>query len=158
MATTAEQKKLFFNLRKSKRDLGWLNQDDVENLADNLSVKSSTVKEMEYRMAGSDTSFDAPSSNEDSKQLSPAETMHTENADPSAFLEHHRDNKESIKNLCATINDLDPRSRDVLKARWLQSDAQGIQNVLCKYSITNAQMKQIERIAFKKLRSQLIAA
>lgn len=158
VATTAEQKKLFFNLRKSKRDLGWLKQDDVENLADNLSVKSSTVKEMEYRMAGGDTSFDAPSSKEGSKQLSPAQTMHAENADPSAFLEHHRDNKESIQNLCATINDLDPRSRDVLKARWLQSDAQSIQDVLCKYSITNAQMKQIERTAFKKLRSQLIAA
>lgn len=58
IATTKAQRKLFFNLRKSKKRLGWFNQDEVEMVAKELGVTSKDVLEMESRMAAQDMAFD----------------------------------------------------------------------------------------------------
>lgn len=54
VATTKAQRKLFFNLRKTKQRLGWFNQDEVEMVARELGVTSKDVREMESRMAAQD--------------------------------------------------------------------------------------------------------
>ena len=58
VATTKAQRKLFFNLRSSKKRLGWLNQNEVNEVAETLGVKPSDVMEMEKRMGNYDASFD----------------------------------------------------------------------------------------------------
>ena len=60
VATTKAQRKLFFNLRKSKKNLGWLSNDEAQAIADDLNVNLSDIYEMEMRLGGRDTSFDMP--------------------------------------------------------------------------------------------------
>ena len=73
VATTKAQRKLFFNLRKSKKRLGWLNQDEVNRVAEDLNVKPEVVMEMESRLSGQDVGFDLTSDDDDDKPyLAPA--------------------------------------------------------------------------------------
>jgi len=58
VATTKAQRKLFFNLRKSKKRLGWLNMNEVNAVAEDLNVKPEVVLEMESRLSGQDIGFD----------------------------------------------------------------------------------------------------
>ena len=60
VATTKAQRKLFFNLRKSKQDLGWLSNDEAESIANDLNVEVSAVFEMEKRLGNRDMSYDLP--------------------------------------------------------------------------------------------------
>jgi RNA polymerase sigma-32 factor len=65
VATTKAQRKLFFNLRKSKKRLGWLSSEEVKNVAKDLGVKPEVVLEMESRLSGQDIGFDLSSDNDD---------------------------------------------------------------------------------------------
>src|SRR5688572_13332814 len=65
VATTKAQRKLFFNLRKSKKRLGWMNAEEVRTIAKELSVPEATVLEMEARLNGQDLAFDAPNDADD---------------------------------------------------------------------------------------------
>src|SRR5512134_515957 len=60
VATTKAQRKLFFNLRKSKKKLGWFSFDEVNAVAGDLGVKPEVVLEMESRLSGQDIGFDLP--------------------------------------------------------------------------------------------------
>ena len=60
VATTKAQRKLFFNLRKSKTRLGWMNAAEVSAVAKDLNVSEREVMEMESRLSGRDIGFDAP--------------------------------------------------------------------------------------------------
>ncbi|MDE5285595.1 MAG: RNA polymerase factor sigma-32, partial [Buchnera aphidicola] len=57
VATTKSQRKLFFNLRKNKKRLGWFNQEEIDIVARELGVKSEDVREMECRMSAQDVTF-----------------------------------------------------------------------------------------------------
>src|SRR5690242_21623012 len=83
VATTKAQRKLFFNLRKSKKRLGWLNAEEVRAVAKDLGVPEKTVREMESRLSGRDVGFDAPA-DEDDDHAPPAPVMYLEDhgADP----------------------------------------------------------------------------
>src|SRR6056297_4342430 len=73
VATTKAQRKLFFNLRKNKKRLGWLNQDEVNRVAEDLNVKPEVVMEMESRLSGQDVGFDlSGDDDEDRPYLAPA--------------------------------------------------------------------------------------
>src|SRR5699024_8522200 len=65
VATTKAQRKLFFNLRKSKKRLGWMNAEEVRLVARDLNVSEREVLEMESRLSGRDIGFDAPSSDDE---------------------------------------------------------------------------------------------
>ena len=73
VATTKAQRKLFFNLRKTKQRLGWFNQDEVEMVARELGVSSKDVREMESRMAAQDMTFDMSADDDasDSQPMAP---------------------------------------------------------------------------------------
>jgi RNA polymerase sigma-32 factor len=53
VATTKAQRKLFFNLRKSRKRIGWMTRGEVDAMAENLDVAPETVQEMESRMSRS---------------------------------------------------------------------------------------------------------
>ena len=58
VATTKAQRKLFFNLRKMKKNLAWLSHDETLAVARDLKVTPAEVTEMEKRLAARDLSFD----------------------------------------------------------------------------------------------------
>ena len=64
VATTKAQRKLFFNLRSSKKRLGWFSHEEVKRVAEDLGVTPKDVLEMESRMSGHDITFDAPDDDE----------------------------------------------------------------------------------------------
>src|SRR5690606_3895061 len=73
VATTKAQRKLFFNLRKSRERLGWMRANEVDALAENLDVAPATVQEMESRLASVDVPFDGDANaDEDGFQATPA--------------------------------------------------------------------------------------
>src|SRR5918994_5873997 len=65
VATTKAQRKLFFNLRRSKTRLGWMNAEEVRAVAADLNVSEREVLEMESRLSGRDIGFDAPAEADD---------------------------------------------------------------------------------------------
>src|SRR5215467_4853840 len=65
VATTKAQRKLFFNLRKSKKRLGCMNAEEVRVVAQDLGVPEATVREMESRLSGRDVGFEAPADADD---------------------------------------------------------------------------------------------
>src|SRR6185295_5421741 len=72
IATTKAQRKLFFNLRRMKRNLGWLNDAETRAVAAELGVEPREVTEMEKRLAARDLSFDPAPESDDEETYSPA--------------------------------------------------------------------------------------
>lgn len=156
IATTKSQRKLFFNLRSAKKRLGWMNQEEVEGVADDLGVSSRDVLEMEKRLSAYDASFDAPS-NEDADD---------DNFAPAAYLEDRRDGPErqiellqtessNQQNLIDALGDLDERSREIIKARWLTEKKMTLHDLADKYGVSAERIRQLEQNAMKKMRSAL---
>ncbi len=84
VATTKAQRKLFFNLRRSKTRLGWMNAAEVSAVAKDLNVSEREVLEMEARLSGRDVGFDA-SADEDDERAPPAPAAYlvAQDEDPS---------------------------------------------------------------------------
>ncbi len=158
VATTSEQRKLFFKLRSSKKQLGWLSESAISELAKDLNVDVSSIKEMEYRMAGSDRSFDSlPGENKDSDRLSPADTLHDDLDDPSKWHEKKADLSRSIRDLLKGLESLDSRSRKILEALWLSPSRTSLQAISEKFGVSTAQIRQLENKTIKRLRMQCAA-
>src|SRR5580765_1691845 len=87
VATTKAQRKLFFNLRKSKKRLGWMNAAEVQAVAKDLGVTPADVLEMESRLSGHDMAFDAPTDADDDERPAPVAYLVDDNADPYQSLE-----------------------------------------------------------------------
>ena len=85
VATTKAQRKLFFNLRKSKKRLAWLSKDETEAVAADLGVTPREVTEMEQRLSGQDVSFDPDP--EDEESFAPAAYLPSPNSDPASTVE-----------------------------------------------------------------------
>ncbi|GMQ96744.1 MAG: RNA polymerase sigma factor RpoH [Gammaproteobacteria bacterium] len=160
VATTKAQRKLFFNLRSSKKRLGWLNLDEVNAMANDLGVKPEEVMEMEKRLSAQDASFDGPSINdkEDSgKKLAPAQYLEGSNVDPASHAESEDWHGWNNDRLYTALNDLDERSRDILERRFLAEDKATLHKLADKYAISAERVRQLEANALKKLRGVLKA-
>jgi RNA polymerase sigma-32 factor len=154
IATTKAQRKLFFNLRSAKRDLGWLNREQAEAIAANLNVKPEEVLQMELRMGGGDVSFSAaPVDGEDSYM---PEDYLADGHDAIAQLEHAEWQDEREAKMHTAMVSLDERSRDILRRRWLtDGDKAGLQELADEYGVSAERIRQIEAAAMKKLRRQI---
>jgi len=119
IATTKSQRKIFFNLRKSKKNLGWLSKNEAEAIAENLNVDLKTVYEMETRLDGKDMAFDLPEDSNDETFSAPTTYLEQTNADPALLLENSnwQGHKESL--LSSALDNLDERSQDIVTNRWL---------------------------------------
>ncbi len=157
VATTKAQRKLFFNLRSSKKRLGWLNQKEVNDVADTLGVTSKDVLEMEKRMSGQDLGFDlAPGQDDDDSSYSPSLYLKTEELDPSEVLEEEdwQDHKQAIFN--KALAKLDDRSKDILASRWLVDKKATLQELASKYGISAERIRQLESNAINKIRESVV--
>lgn len=158
VATTKAQRKLFFNLRKSKKRLGWFSNEEVEAVAHDLGVEPGVVREMESRLTNVDTSFSASGEqDEDSDHLAPENYLQDENADPALMLEHSDWGTQSANNLTNALSDLDERSQDILRKRWLSEDKSTLQDLAQQYNVSAERIRQLEKNAMKKLKTHLAA-
>jgi len=158
VATTKAQRKLFFKLRSSKKKLNWFSQDEVNAVAEDLGVDPKVVMEMESRMHGHDSAFDAPiGTSDDTRALAPSETLYSEAADPSEIAEENDTRQQSVDGLHDGLSALDDRSRDILQRRWLSEEKSTLQELADEYDVSAERIRQIEKAAMKKLKVQLAA-
>ena len=153
VATTKAQRKLFFNLRSQKKRLGWLNNDEINAIADDLGVNASDVREMEGRLGAYDASFDAPvDADDDDAAQAPVFYLEDKSADPAALLEKDDwDSNHSLR-LHAALKQLDERSQDILRSRWLGDAKATLHDLADKYGVSAERIRQLEANAMKKVR------
>ncbi len=160
VATTKAQRKLFFNLRSSKKRLGWLNQEEAQSMADDLGVTTAEVLEMEKRMSAHDVSFDLSidQDEEDSANFSPSQYLVAESADPAETLEAEEWDTHTRGRFQTALANLDARSRDILASRWLVEEKATLHELAEKYSVSAERIRQLENAAVSKLRLAVVEA
>ena len=158
VATTKAQRKLFFNLRKSKKRLGWMNAEEVRVVAQDLGVPEATVREMESRLSGRDVGFEAPADADDDEKPAPAAFLVDEGADPYDNLAEEDASNNQMGALSTALGNLDDRSRDIIQRRWLAEDNKAtLQDLADEYGVSAERIRQIEANAMKKMRVAIAA-
>ncbi len=159
VATTKAQRKLFFNLRKSKTRLGWLNAEEVSAVAKDLNVSEREVLEMESRLSGRDIGFDAPSDEDDDHAPpSPAAYLVARDEDPAQAYERSDSEADQLELLREGLAGLDQRSRDIIARRWLDADSKvTLQELADEYGVSAERIRQIEANALKKMKALFAA-
>jgi RNA polymerase sigma-32 factor len=159
VATTKAQRKLFFNLRKSKTRLGWLNADEVRAVAADLNVSEREVMEMESRLSGRDIGFDmSADDSDDHAPPAPAAYLVTPEEDPSQAYERADHEEGQLELLREGLRALDDRSRDIIKRRWLHADDKvTLQELADEYGVSAERIRQVEANALKKMKALFAA-
>ena len=151
VATTKAQRKLFFNLRSAKKRLAWLNPAETKAVADELGVPEAEVSRMESRLAGADVAFDGVDSDDDGS--APAHYLPSSNADPADLVASEDWLDISRARLGQAIANLDERSRDIIRARWLDEDKTTLMDLAERYGVSAERIRQLEKNALKKLKA-----
>ena len=158
IATTKAQRKLFFNLRSSKKRLGWLNNEEAEAVAQDLRVDAKVVRQMEGRMSAYDTSFDAePDSDEDAVYRAPAYYLEDQSSDLALNVEEAEWEEVTNASLQLAMDELDDRSQDILKSRWLSDEKSTLHNLADKYGVSAERIRQLEKNAMNKIKVHMEA-
>jgi RNA polymerase sigma-32 factor len=154
IATTKAQRKLFFNLRKYKRDLGWLSPEETKAVARDLGVSEQDVTEMERRLSSRDVSYDpVPESDEDeSASYSPSAYLPAPDADPAVAVESAEWDEDVNERVAFAMTQLDDRSRAILAARWIDEPKATLHDLADRYGVSAERIRQIEANAIKKLK------
>ncbi|UJP03894.1 MAG: RNA polymerase sigma factor RpoH [Nitrosomonas sp.] len=154
IATTKQQRKLFFNLRSMKQGLDTMNPQEVDAMATQLGVKSEEVVEMEKRFNGSDISLE-PVSDEEDDAFSPISYL-TNGEEPSQILENEQITHLREKGLQQSLACLDDRSRHIIEARWLrEKDTATLHDLAAELGVSAERIRQIEAKALQKMRGAL---
>jgi RNA polymerase sigma-32 factor len=156
VATTKAQRKLFFNLRKAKKHLGWLSKEEAEAVAKDLGVTTREVAEMEQRLSGRDVSFDPDPNNDE--DFAPVAYLPSPNSDPAQAIEQDDWETDAHDRLDVALDKLDARSRDILARRWLTDDKATLHELAAEYDVSAERIRQIEVNAIAKLRAQMSPA
>ena len=159
VATTKAQRKLFFNLRKSRTRLGWLTQEEGDNLAENLNVNRETVDEMEMRMTGTDIAFDMDNdSDDDTAYIAPAGYLQDMRYNPESLASVADQKSSRQEQLQDALASLDERSRDIVMRRWLDEDNKPTLHDLAEeYGVSAERIRQIEKKALGTMKNVLAA-
>jgi RNA polymerase sigma-32 factor len=159
VATTKAQRKLFFNLRSSKKRLGWFSKEEVQDVAEVLGVKPETVLEMEARLANHDMAYDAPDQEDGDHATfaAPANFLQDLRMDPASQLEREDSAKDERQRLYAALAELDERSRIILQARWLGEKKSTLHELAEQFGVSAERIRQLEKNAMNKLKGRLAA-
>lgn len=159
VATTKAQRKLFFNLRKTKQRLGWFNQDEVELVARELGVSEKDVLEMESRMSAQDMAFDMSSDDDaDGAPVAPVLYLQDKSSDFANGIEEDNWESHAADKLSAAMELLDERSQHIIRARWLEDENKAtLQELADRYGVSAERVRQLEKNAMKKLRAAIEA-
>ena len=161
MGTTTAQKKLFFNLKKIKKQIapnqeGDLKKEQIKEISDRLGVKSEEVVNMNRRMMGQEKSLNEP--------IKPGEKgewqdwLPSENLDQELFVAQKQELDEKKSLLYEAIKVLNDREREIIEDRKLSSDPKTLEELSKKYKISRERIRQIETRAFEKLQKAMLNA
>ncbi len=158
VATTKAQRKLFFNLRKAKKNLGWLSKKETEAVAQDLGVSEREVTEMEQRLYSTDIAFDPTPGDDEEKPYSPSLYLPNPDDDPATALESDDWDSQATARLTESMKMLDERSQDILQSRWLSEKKATLHELAARYQVSAERIRQIEANAIKKLRTAFTPA
>jgi RNA polymerase sigma-32 factor len=159
VATTKAQRKLFFNLRRMKKNLSWLSHEETAAVARDLGVSTAEVTEMEQRLSARDMSFDpTPDGDEEDAPYSPASYLPAPSADPAEAVEAEEWDSVTNANLQAALGRLDARSRDILISRWTGEGKSTLHELADRYKVSAERIRQIETQAMGKLKGMMAPA
>src|SRR3954471_14461303 len=158
VATTKAQRKLFFNLRKYKRNLGWLSAEETRAVARDLGVSEHDVTEMERRLSSRDVSYDpAPDASEEDDVYSPAAYLPAPDSDPAIAVERAEWDDDVTDKVAGAIAQLDDRSQAILRARWMDEPKATLHDLADRFGVSAERIRQIEANAIKKLQKLVVA-
>ncbi len=150
IATTKSQRKLFFNLRRIKKRIGWFNNKEINIVSRKFSVSKKDVREMESRMFSQDLIIDKKIDYYNSVFYSSIWNKCTNFA---YDFEKINWEKYNIKKLKKALNYLDNRSKHIIKSRWLYNNKKiTLKKLALYYNISAERIRQLEKNAMKKLR------
>ncbi|HUE10372.1 MAG TPA: RNA polymerase sigma factor RpoH [Steroidobacteraceae bacterium] len=158
VATTKSQRKLFFNLRRMKKNLAWLSEEETQAVARDLGVEVSDVREMEQRLSARDMSFDPTPESDEEESYSPAMYLPASNADPAVEVEREEWEEDSSDRLSIALEKLDERSRSILKRRWMTDNKATLHELADEYGISAERVRQVETNAISKLKGMMAPA
>ena len=150
VATTKAQRKLFFNLRKNKKRLGWFTHAEVQNVAETLGVSTKEVLQMEARMSSHDQAFDLSADDDESGSFAPVQFLEDKSEDVESEVINADWDSNASGRLYAAIKTLDDRSQHIIQTRWLSDDKTTLQDLADKYQVSAERVRQIEKNAMKK--------
>ncbi len=157
VATTKAQRKLFFNLRKNKKRLGWFSNDEISTVAETLGVSEKDVLEMESRMTSQDQTFEISGDDDDSSAsggtFAPAQYLEDKQSDLATSVEDKNWEDHANQRLANALVTLDERSQDIIKTRWLCDEKSTLQELAKKYQISAERVRQLEKNALDKLKT-----
>ena len=157
VATTKAQRKLFFNLRSMKRGLGALGSSEATAMARQLGVKPEEVFEMETRLTGQDIALEPVSDDEES--FAPISYLADPDAEPGRILEHDETERLRAAGLERALDQLDPRSRRIIQARWLTEDKSAtLHDLAAEFGVSAERIRQIEQKAMQKMKALMAPA
>lgn len=155
VATTKAQRKLFFNLRSLKQSLNSLTTQEADAMARELNVSRKDVLEMETRLSGHDMSID-PLVDDGEEGYSPLAYLASPNENPAQLLEREQTERLRHSGLAAALENLDERSRRIIKARWLaEGEAATLHQLAAEYGVSAERIRQIEARALQKMRAAI---
>ena len=157
VATTKAQRKLFFNLRKAKKRLGWFTHEEVKTVADELGVSTKEVLQMDARMSSQDQAFDLSADDDESGSFAPVQYLEDKSADVETTVISDDWDANATKRLYSAIKTLDERSQHIIETRWLADDKTTLQDLADKYQVSAERVRQIEKNAMKKLQAAMAA-
>ncbi|MCM5571706.1 RNA polymerase sigma factor RpoH [Burkholderiaceae bacterium FT117] len=158
VGTTKAQRKLFFNLRSMKSGPGTLSAGEVDAIARELNVREKDVVEMETRLSGQDMALDLQS-DDGEEQYSPIAWLAAPQADPTQVLEARQRDRLQGEGLAQALEELDPRSRRIVEARWLRDESEGgtltLHELAAEFGVSAERIRQIEAKALQKMKGLL---
>ncbi|MEC7452596.1 MAG: RNA polymerase sigma factor RpoH [Pseudomonadota bacterium] len=157
VATTKAQRKLFFNLRKAKKRLGWFTHDEVQTVANELGVSTKEVLQMEARMSSQDQAFDLTADEYETGNFAPVQYLEDKSSDVETDVINNDWDTAASKRLYSAIKTLDERSQDIIETRWLADNKITLQDLADKYQVSAERVRQIEKNAMKKLQAAMVA-
>jgi RNA polymerase sigma-32 factor len=158
IGTTAAQKKLFFNLRRLRNQLkkyeeGYLTNDQIKSISQDLGVTEDEVKQMEGRVFNQDFSLNTPLNDENDSEW--IDQVEDDNINVVTRVEE-RDELDKRKALYnQAVKKLEPRELEILTARRLDEEPKTLEDLSQKYSISRERVRQIENKAIKKLQEEI---
>jgi RNA polymerase sigma-32 factor len=159
VATTKAQRKLFFNLRSLKQGVGTMGASDVQKMADQLNVKAEEVVEMETRLSGQDVALEPIGDHDDEHAYAPIAYLAAEEAEPDVQLEQAQTGQQRSSSLELALADLDPRSRRIIEARWLNDKSSAtLHDLASELGVSAERVRQIESKALSKMKSAMAAS
>ena len=160
IGTSANQKRVFFNLARAKRALGImdgnLSDDQADKIAEYLSVPAEDVKRMSTRIVARDLSLNSPARTTEQEGADMLSNMADNDISIVEKSEQHEMMARGGELLRKHLAELPERDREILKARRLSDPAATLEMLSKKYNVSRERVRQIEERAYNKLRDAIL--